>query len=67
MRTSNRTIQVRAILVSVVGVRLGAVLIGASLILGEGVGEEATLVKGVGAIMKLKLGEGVGTISVEHY
>ena len=41
MRSSNRTIQVRVIIVSVVGVRVGAVLIEAILIVGGGVGEEA--------------------------
>ena len=33
---------------SVVGVRIGVVLIGAILIVGGGVGEEAILVEGVG-------------------
>ena len=41
MRSSNRIIQVRVKIVSVVGVRVGAVLIGAILIVGGGVGEEA--------------------------
>ena len=44
MRSSNRTIQVIAILVSVVG----AVLIGAILIVWVGVGGEPILVLGVG-------------------
>ena len=41
MRSSNRTIQVRVIIVSVVGVRVGTVFIGAILIVEEGEEEEA--------------------------